>query len=209
MNKPGLVRQSGLTLLEVLIAASIMATIAVLAFGALSVTERSREVSEDRLRSIQQLDRVWLMLESDLRNALGYKALTNRGDIIPAMKITYSEDYWLNLQRGGKANPLGFFRTELVRVAYRIENEVLWRDTWYDTGNIDPEQARKQKLLEGIERVEVKVLPDTAKSVDDGIWIEQWPPENKVETLPLALRITFEIEGRGELDRLFILQPGK
>ena len=206
----GLRQQAGLSLLEVLIAAAIMATIATLAFGSLQVADRAREVSEERLTDFQKLDRAWLMLEDDLRNALGYQSRSSFGDAIPALQISYTEDYWLNLLRGGKANPLGVFRTELLRVAYRTdEDDVLWRDSWYDPGNVDPEQARQQKVLEGVNEVEVRVLPDTANSVGEDAWSEEWPLAGKDATLPLAIRITLDIEGRGELERVFMMQLGK
>lgn len=203
-------RQGGLSLLEVLIAASIMATIATLAFSALQVVDRSREVSEERLTEFQQLDRAWLMLEADISNSLAYASRSSFGDTLPALTISYTEDYWLNLLRGGKANPLGVFRTELLRVAYRLDDEgVLWRDTWYDPGNVDPDLARQQKVLEGVNEVEVRVLPNTANSIAEAAWSEEWPPQGNPAILPYAIRISLDVEGRGELERMFTLQVGK
>lgn len=202
--------QKGISLLEVLVATMIMATIAALAFGALDVSERSKEVSEAKMLEIQQFDRSWLMLENDIRNAMAYAHGSEFGEIIPCMQVSYGDEYALIFMRGGRANPLAFPRSELARVGYRLVENVLWRDTWYDPYNPDIDYARQQKIMENVEDIKVRVLPPNAKGVKEGPWLEDWPSGvGSPETLPLALEITIEVEGRGELTRLFSLAPGK
>jgi len=202
--------QRGISLLEVLVASVIMATIAMLAFGALDASERSKEVSEEKMQSIQQFDRSWVMLENDLRNALAYAGGDANGDLVHAMTVSYGDEYSIVFLRAGRANPLGFPRTELARVGYRLEDGVLWRDTWVDPYNPDIDYARQQKIMENVEDVKVSVLPPGAKGYKEGPWIEEWPGrEGSPDVLPLALEITIEIEGRGEITRLFSLTPGK
>ncbi|TVZ37272.1 general secretion pathway protein J [Alteromonadaceae bacterium 2753L.S.0a.02] len=202
--------QSGLTLLEVLIATFIMAMIASMAFGTLSVADRSREVSEDRMKDIQRIDRAWLMLENDLRNALSYAGGTAYGDLVPSMQVAYGDEFSLVFLRGGRANPLGFPRTELARVGYKLDqDQVLWRYTWVDPYNPDEDFARKQKVIEKVEDLKIQALPkQQAKGYKEGPWVDEWP-QGPPDVFPLALEITIVLEDRGEIKRLFSLSPGK
>lgn len=208
--------EQGLTLLEVLIATFVMAMIATMAFGALNVSDRSREVSEDRMKDIQRIDRAWLMLENDLNNALAYArgsenafstvGGTDYNGILPAMQVSYGDEFALVLIRGGWANPLHFPRTELARVAYKLdEDNVLWRYSWMDPGNVDQDFARKQKVVEHVEDLKIRVLPKMqARGYKEGPWVEAWP-NGPPEQLPLAIEIVIELQNRGEIKRLFSL----
>lgn len=206
MNKP--LRQRGFSLLEVMIALAIMAIMAVLAFQSLDIAHRSSDANKEKLTQIERLDRVWVMLENDLRNALGYVNLNTYGEMVPALQADAGELYWLQVFRGGRSNPLYFPRTELVRVGYRFEENMLWRDSWWDPSNPDPDLAFQQKLLEGVDTIEVRMLPVTAQSVQDGPWADRWPPQETAETLPLAIEITLILEDERELTRLFSLVQG-
>jgi general secretion pathway protein J len=201
--------QAGISLLEVLVASVIMASIAVLAFGALDVTERSKVASEDNMRKLQQFDRGWTMIENDLRNALSYASGSAYGDLINAMDVSYGDEYVLSFLRGGRANPLGFPRTELARVGYRVEDGTLWRDQWIDPQNLDIDFARSQKVLDKVEEISIRVLPPIGKGYKEGPWVEEWPGTGPPNVLPLALEITLNTEGRGEITRLFSLSPGQ
>lgn len=214
-------KQQGMTLLEVLIATFVMAMIATMAFGALSVSDRSREVSEDRMKDIQRLDRIWLMMENDLNNALGYArgsenafssvGGTDYNGVLPAMQVSYGGEFSLVLMRGGWANPLHFPRTELARVAYKLDQDnILWRYSWMDPANVDDDYARKQKVMAGVDDLKIQVLPgnNLAKGYKEGPWVEEWP-NGPPDQLPLAIEITIELKDRGEIKRLFSLAPGK
>lgn len=200
-------RERGFSLLEVLIALAIMAIIAVLAFQSLDIANRSSDANKEKLTQIERLDRVWVLMENDLRNALGYVNVSAYDELIPALQADANELHWLQVFRGGRSNPLYFPRTELVRVGYRFEEDALWRDSWWDPSNPDPELAFQQKLLEDIDTIEVRMLPVNAQSVQDGPWVDSWPQEQP-DMLPLAVEITLILEDERELTRLFTLLQG-
>lgn len=206
--------QQGLTLIEVAVAISIMALIAVISYQALDVTANSREVIDKKVKEIERLDRVWMLIEGDVRNIVGaVKSTIGRGDPIPAISIDADETYWITLLRGGNANPLNLPRTELIRVGYRLEDDTLWRDSWIDASNPDTDLAKKQKLIEGVTEILVRVMPrEGAKTVANGPWVDRWPQDSdatKFAVLPMALEITITFEGIGELKRLFALPKGE
>ncbi|WP_158658142.1 type II secretion system minor pseudopilin GspJ [Agarilytica rhodophyticola] len=212
-------KSQGLTLIEVLIAVFILSLVAVISFQSLDASVRSKEAVEDNLAKLARVDRVWLLLEADLKNALSHTRRQTlgpgSGSDIPAMVVEdNSEDYWLTLLRGGHANPLNFVRTEVIRVGYRVEDDVLWRDVWYNLASVDSELAQQRKVVDGIENIQVRLLSPDASSFSAGPWLERWPQQQASEGegaggLPLAIEITMEIEGYNEVKRLFSLVKGE
>jgi len=214
-----LARQQGISLLEVLVATTIMATIATLAFGALDVSERSKVISEEKMLDLQQFDRSWVLIENDLRNVLvrtgGDPRSINGSEALFSMTISYSGDYSLMFLRGGRSNPLQLPRTELARVGYKLKERTLWRYIWSDPFYLEEKLAYKQKVLEDVEDFKIRVLPNRAKGYKEGPWLDDWTLEASASTgaapdeLPLALDITIETKTRGKINRVFMLSPGK
>lgn len=214
---PGFASARGLTLIEVLIATAIMAVIGAISYQALSASITSKEVVEDNLAKLTRVDRIWMLLETDLRNIVPGEQRqvygAGSGDVIPPMVVDVdSGHYWLTLLRGGHANPLYFPRTEMIRVGYRVEDKTLWRDVWYDLASVDQEQARQQKVVENVEEIEVRLLPHSATSFTAGPWVETWPAQTLQQSggkLPLAIEVTLKLEGYAEIKRLFGLVKGE
>lgn len=211
MNK-SMCKQQGMTLLELMVASALLAVILIMTQQSISTAQRSGEIVEARSQALRDLDRVWILLENDLRNVVAYEKKVQYSDPLPSMQIDGTEDYRLTFLRAGMANPLMLPRTEVMRVGYRLDDETLWRDSWIDPFNPDEEAARQQQLLEGIESLLIEAIP-TAKqggrSVTQGPWLETWPKDkNSGAVLPLAIRVTMELKNRGELVRFFTLAPG-
>lgn len=194
--------------MEVLIAISVTAMIAGMAATAFTSAEVAHQRTQKALENMQRLDRAWLIIETDLRNGIGRLMKTTYGEGLPAMVVDETEDYWMSLLRGGRANPMHLYRSEMGRVRYSIEDEVLVRELWNDPANMEEELAYKQKLLEGVEEVRVRLLPPGAGSVKNGPWVEEWPPRQALAALPKAIEITMVTAERGEIKRLFPMVPG-
>ena len=206
--------KTGFTLVEVLVAIVIMALIAVVTGQIFHSATRSSESTEAALKRLAAVDRIWVLLENDVRNAIPQTVLPIYGDPIPAVFVEESDDYWLTIMRAGLANPLHQPRTEIVRVGYRLEDGAVWRDTWYDPRKTDQEDTLQRKIMEGVEDLIIRVLPPppTASSLAAGPWYMRWPNPNagavSPATLPLAIEITIEHEEFGEIKRLFSFIAG-
>lgn len=199
-------KQYGLTLLEVLVALAIMAIISLLAsqtFHTASVGAEATKESMDRLAAI---DRTFVLIENDIRYAIPKVYKARFGENIPPVFISMSEgDYWMTIMRGSYPNPLNLPRTEEVRVGYRYVDEELWRDTWYNPTLREQDDARQQKLLEGVVSLSVSVLSSQATSLAAGPWLDNW---NNPQLLPMAVRVTVELEDMGDIERIFAFLPG-
>lgn len=216
MNKLAKLSKSarGITLIELLIAMAMLAWITVVAQVVIQTAGRSGEVSERTSQQLKDIDRTWILLETDLRNAVGVNLQIPFSEPLPAMRVSETEEYILSFVRAGQSNPLLLPRSEVLRVGYRLEENVLWRDSWIDPYNPIEELARPQQLLDTVESIEVRVLPPapTGRSVDSGPWLDEWPSVGQGSAiLPLAVEVTLTLVNRREdakLRRVITLVPG-
>lgn len=215
-NSVALSRVQGMTLIEVLIAVVILAAIGTISYQSLSATITSKEVVEDNLAKLARIDRTWMLIENDMRNVINHTTRRTlgpgSGDVIAPFVVDDTADYWMTMLRGGHANPLNFRRTEVIRVGYRIAEETLWRDVWYDLASTDVDQAQQQKIVEGVEEIIVRVLSRKASSFSAGPWSDRWPAMGAApdeSELPLAVELSVKLKDKAEIKRLFTLTKGE
>jgi general secretion pathway protein J len=201
----------GFTLIEVMIAILIMAMIAIMTSQSFSAAISSSEATQETIDRVAAVDRIWVLLENDIRNVIPAMPVSTRDRPIPPVYVATSDDYRLTLLRAGYANPLHLPRTEVVRVGYRFEDDAIWRDTWIDISESDERKARPQKILDNVEDIFIKVLANQVgrSSVSGGPWQESWPLGGQLpQTLPAAIEITLITEDFGEVKRLYSILPG-
>lgn len=191
-----------------MLALVIMAMIAMLAAQAFNTASTGSAATREAMDRIAAVDRTFVLIETDLRNAIP-KAMPDRfNQLIPPMFVSETDDYWMTVMRGGLENPLFLPRSEEVRVGYRFIEESVWRDTWYNPRETDQEEARQQRILTDVTDLRVRILPPSATSLAAGPWLRDWPPNQNEQALPLAVEITLELEDMGEVTRLFSILPG-
>jgi len=197
--------------MEVMVALFIMALIAMLAAQAFNTASSGAAATREAMDRLAAIDRTLFVIETDLRNALPKTYRQRLGEVLPALYVAQSDDYWLVVMRGGMDNPLHQRRTEEARVGYRYVEETIWRDTWYNPTENEEDQAYKQKLLTGVEDILVRVLPyGPGVSIAGGPWHDMWPATGRrPEDLPIAIELTLTLEDMGEIKRLFSLLRGQ
>ncbi|WP_290651340.1 type II secretion system minor pseudopilin GspJ [Aquisalimonas sp.] len=192
--------ERGFTLIEILVALAIFALVSAVSFSGIlvMVDNRARVTNHaDRLAAIQT---AVSLLERDLQQAVARPIRDPFGDPRPAM---LSEDLAdLEFTRAGRSNPLGLRRSELERVAYRIEDEQLVRLSW---GVIDqqPEPPRQDRaLLSGALEIALRFMDA------DTQWRETWPPPGDAPgspQLPRAVEFTVILEDMDRVTRVLLL----
>jgi len=152
---------AGFTLVEVLVALSLSAVVATLAYQSLSASAAATERSQAVASQVEAVDRVWQFLERDLRQAVavpqrpagggGASAAFSRfGTEDPGFRgegveedSTYAEQgFFLRFRRGGWLNPLEQTRSQLQGVGYRLQEGTLYRYHWPILNNWELEQAQ-------------------------------------------------------------------
>jgi type II secretion system protein J len=134
------------------------------------------------------------------------------------------DSHLLRFVRSGENNFLNLQRSNLQVVGYRItldesveENQnaglesekgkiQLWRDYWRPVDSVNDPKIKTRLLLDNIKTVQFRYLPSDSKSADDQEWITGWPESTaKSEVLPIAIEVAIEVEGMGEILRIFSL----
>ncbi len=200
--------QSGFTLLEVLVAMAIAVVVATLAYESFSVATEATQRTSAAAERINHIDRALQLLETDLRHAVSRSSKDSLGIDTAAFIGAEGSEYLLRFVRGGWVNPLNQPRSELQRVAYRLADDTLWRDYWFNVDDTGAQEPRQLDILQDVTDIRLRFLPNSVTSLGSGQWQPLWPVRGgNLTELPAAVEVTVELEDMGEITRLFAIAP--
>lgn len=223
-------REKGFTLIELLVAFVIGIGIALLAYQALSSAINIEQRVSTVTAQTNRLHRVWQLLNDDLQHAVARPWVDFLGNQQVAMlgvlgdRVSQSSDislsdssHLLRFVRSGENNFLGLPRSNLQLVGYRlVENESdnneekkslsLWRDYWRPIDSVTEPTVKSRLLLENVEAINFRYLPKESQTTESDAWVTGWPSSDEQnEQLPIAVEVTIDVAGMGEIMRLFSL----
>jgi general secretion pathway protein J len=192
-------RRAGFTLLEMLIALAIMATLSILGYRALlAMTESESRLSAEAARW-RTLDRFFARLESDLREAVPRGA--RLADIRqPAWLATVDGDgnAVLAISRAGPE-----FNVEPgsagQRLAYRFRGGVIEVLYWSSYDRARVAEPSVYPLLADVSRFRLAYL------AKNGTWLANWPVAGDAD-LPRAARVELVLENGEVIERWLALR---
>jgi len=194
--------EHGFTLIDLLVAMSIFAIIATLAYGGLNnVLNTNKAISAESGR-LADLQRSFARLGRDFEQAAPRNIRDIHGDTQPAMQsggdVDEDTQVLVEFTLGGKRLFPGQQRSRLQRVAYAIKDNTLLRLNWNVLDRAQDSQPYTTEVLTGVETVEIQFLDEA------GQWLGSWPDNGQLsQGLPLAVELRFDIENWGELRRVF------
>ncbi|MBC3364032.1 type II secretion system protein GspJ [Pseudomonas sp. SWRI154] len=171
-------KQSGFTLLELVIAIAIFALLGLASWRLFDSVVRTQQGAGQHERDIRALQRAVGMIERDVWQAVADSVVLAPGH--------------LQLQRSHWRNPLDQPRSERQAVTYRLEGTALWRESVGE----DPMFVQRQKLLENVRTLNWRVFDRQLG----------WHRESARDSAPLALELTVSA-GRFEQIRRVLLLP--
>lgn len=198
LNLGNSIKSSGITLLELLIALSVFAVIAIVAYSGLETVLTTRLYTEQLSENLMRLQMAFTWLERDIEQYVDRPIRDEYGDTQPALHGKMSQ---LELTRSGWRNPAQQQRSTLQRVSYQIENNRLSRSYWWVLDRSQDSKPIKTELLTHVNQIKFRFLGDTLQ------WYEQWPPLQQLSSdIPITLKaveVDLTVEGWGQLIRLF------
>jgi general secretion pathway protein J len=200
-------RPGGFTLLEVLLALTIAALLAVTGYRGLSLLLDSDQRLAAQSRQWRSVDQFFARLESDLRKAVPRGVRGSGGDepaLLLAAAGADSGAYATTLRfsrAGGESGAAGVAAGQ--RIEYRMHGNSIEMVYWPYLDNPPGSEPVHYSLLDGVASFRVRGY--TLR----GEWADTWPlaAGADVNVLPRALRAELQLESGESLERWFTLQP--
>jgi general secretion pathway protein J len=207
-------RGSGFTLIEVLVAISIFALIGVASYRVLSGVMQADERLAARSEMLRQTNRAFWTIQQDIEQMAQRRVRDYTGASRDWLLIDEKNPLPLQFTRAGRANPIGLPRSDLQRVAYKVdrhpdyekegsphyrdERTYLLRYTWpMLDGSGDPATALVQVLLPDVAKMTVTVQSTRGP-------MNIWPPlATGAAATPTALRIALQHAQWGQIEHAY------
>lgn len=209
------VEQGGFTLIEVLIAMFITAIVGLMAFSGLDAAVNAIERNKEQSAQLDNLNRLFSVLGRDLRHTVARSIRDENGETQATFILT--DEPRLSFTRSAWFNPREkqIKRSEVQRLEYRLEENKLYRRTWYSLDRSDENAMVEAVLIDGVTNIRYQVLWQSGQNSGanklGGRWLESWPDNSlgtNLETVPFAIKLNIELEGLGEIERLYELNHG-
>ena len=194
-------RQSGMTLIEVLVAMAIFAIMGAVASLLLRQTLDNSELLGERMNRLQSIQRTMTALTSEVLQAAPRPVRAELGNSEPALQSSFSAEFALQLTHNGWPNSSGVPRSTQRRTAYRIEDDELIRYHWNVLDRTVSNVPIATVMLDQVDSLTFRFL----QANDE--WTDQWPPIGASSNagsseLPRAVEITLALPDEGELTRV-------
>jgi len=193
------------------VAIAIFALASAMAYGSLDQMLRTRDRLEEEREFWQAMTLLMLRLEQDVGQVRLRPVRDVDGRTIPALTGQPAESAivltpGLEFTHGGILVAGEGARSDLQRVAYRVEDKLLKRYAWGPLDRSPNSKPVETPLLGGVEEFRIRYLDSK------GAWTDTWPPPSAAGTqsarepdLPRGVEMKLTITGRGEFTRLFVI----
>ena len=193
-------RNSGFTLLEVLIAIAIFSVISMASFSIFETVLNSDTVSKERTDRINELQRGFLIIERDMLQIARRSVRFNGEAPLAGFLHTDNESYSSSEQaiafvRHGWTNPgLLLPRSDMQSVAYQLNDTVLERVHFNFVDAVLGEEPKVRPLISQVEKLDFEFY--------DG---KKWQKTLAENTLPIAIAIELDTTDYGIIRRQFLV----
>ncbi|WP_440054325.1 type II secretion system minor pseudopilin GspJ [Pseudoalteromonas sp. T1lg65] len=198
------VSQQGFTLIEVLLALTILSVVVMATHQILESTLNAQQASEETIAEMEQFQTAFRLMDQDFSQMTKREVRNEAGDFSPTYIIhgryeLESQYDGIAFVRDGWTNPISLLpRSELQAVGYRVREEKLERLYRVYVDQLDGTEPRAQVLFDDVEDLTFEFLDDKLK------WKKEW----QVKALPRAIAVTIQRTDAEPLRRVF-LTPGR
>ena len=207
---PSRASQRGFTLLELLIAMSILAIVAAIAAHALGSMATSQTVNERTSERLARTQMTTMLLSRDINQIVNRSVRDAFGEAMPALSFEQQPNgAQLRIVRAGVTT--GRTASRLQRVGWHLRDGELYRGQWNFLDGIEPQPHRERSMLHQAADDPIREWQIRFYYQDGDEALNQttvWPPANEPSlqfTLPSAIEMTLTFEQSGVVELFYAL----
>ncbi|CCN69837.1 type II secretion system minor pseudopilin GspJ [Vibrio nigripulchritudo] len=196
---------SGFTLIEVLVAIAVFASLSIAAYQVVNQVQLSNAQSLEKTERLQTMQRALIWMDNDFRQ-MALRQMRTNGEAPSQTLLSYgdyileSDDKGIVFSRLGWQNPQNVFpRGDVTKVGYRIREENLERVWWRYSDTPSGQEPLTRPILGDVESF-------TVTFYENGEWKEEW---TKPKALPAAIAITLTLKDYGDIERVYLTPGGE
>lgn len=186
-------RQSGITLLELLVVIAVFSIMSAAAYSGLQNSLKAEENFNASMKDLEAVQMSLALFQRDIMQLSPRDVRDALGDKVSAIVLYNGRE--LVFTRGGNFSSLKLDRTELLRVSYSLRDEQLIRSHWRHLDSTQGDRPLSASVLGNVTNLRIRVLDQS------NLWHLDWPISGN--TRIRAVELTIELEGWGEIRRLF------
>ncbi len=196
----------GFTLIEILVALFIFAIVGLMGTQLISRVSNQQVILSERGARLIELQRAMSILKRDFMQIQRRSIRDEHGDQQPAIHL--EDDDRIEFTRSGWRNPFGQPRSELQRVAYRLDEEKheLQRYFWPVLDRSQDSQPLVQVLLNDVQKMEFNVVDQAGNMHDFWPQVSTGGQENRAALAAVIMRL--EAPPYGALERIWEIPGG-
>jgi general secretion pathway protein J len=192
-------KNSGFTLVEVLVSIFIFAILATGSYQVLQSAVQTDEVSGRRIDRLAAIQKTFMIVDRDFSQMAHrnnrYPSQGVRRYVWAAKNILNSDDWGIEFVRNSLLNPGAMLnRSELQRVAYRLKDGELQRGTYDRQDPIEDRPPAWETLITGVSRFELKFK--NARNAKD------WSEFAREGTVPAGVLFSITLDDYGKIQRV-------
>jgi len=203
--RPPGANSNGFTLIEVIIAMSIFAILAMLSYAGLRSVMDSKFSTETQLARLEQVQMAMHTLSNDLQQIAPRDAVDSLGGKLYKAS-TQNSEFIFEFTRSGWRNPANTPRSTLQRVAYQLDEDKLVRIYWPYVDRADETTRIERVLIENVDSLSLRFMNDKTE------WVNDWPEAAILSSgsptpIPVAIEASLKLNDWGEIKRLLKVAP--
>ncbi len=191
----------GFTLIEVLVALAILASLTIAAYQVLNQVQRSNVVSQESEKRLGEIQKALAIMDSDFRQ-MASRQFRNQGEE-PGSQLLWMQDGLLSsdsvgilFTRHGWINPqMQFPRGDIIKVGYRLTGERLERVWWRYPDTVAGDNGIVRPLLTQVESIAFRLYFHHQ-------WVDRWEDKG---VLPEAISVKLTLKDYGEIERIYLV----
>jgi general secretion pathway protein J len=186
-------KQSGITLLELLVVIAVFSIMSAAAYSGLQNSLKAEENFSASMKDLEAVQMSLTLFQRDITQLSPRGIRDAFGDNEAAVVLFNGQE--LTFTRGGNFSSLKLDQTELTRVSYSLQDEQFIRSHWRHLDSTQGDRPLSASLLSRVTNLQIRVLDQ------NNSWHLDWPISDNSKIR--ALELTIELEDWGEIHRLF------